>query len=63
MAKRKTERKQAAQQTTGLHSASVHWRKKKPFRILCSVDIVNCNIPCPHKLLILTELWKSGAIP
>lgn len=30
--------------------------EKNLFSILCSADIVNCNTPCTHNLLILIEL-------
>lgn len=50
---------------SGPQASTVHLftEEKKPFSIICSVDIVNCDIPCTQKLLILIGLWKSGAIP
>lgn len=64
MARRRTEKKQASQQTTGLH---MHLFTKTnhnppPCSILCPVIVGNCNITYTNKF-ILIELWKSSAIP
>lgn len=65
MARRMTEKKQAWQQTTGLHSASVHKNKTPnppPCSTLCPVSVGNCSVTYTNEF-ILIELWKSGATP
>lgn len=43
---------------SGPQASTVHLftEEKKPFSIICSVDVVNCDIPCTQKLLILIGL-------